>query len=96
MDLALNYSDTASTPPPPGIVPDFVDPVTNTAAVIIVISILLPLMLVFVALRVYSNLCISRKFAQSDCKYPPFSMLASLLMASRCMRARYGTRIHSE
>lgn len=62
---------TPSKAPPPGVIPNFVDPPSNAHISIIVQSIMLPLMLAFVSLRVYSNLWISHKFALSDCEGPP-------------------------
>lgn len=92
MDPALNYSDIPSAPPPPGVIPNFVNPETNAAMTTIVISILLPLMLAFVLLRVYACFRISHKWAKSDCKYYLVITFGSLLMAIRCLHFSCGMR----
>ncbi|KAF7502448.1 hypothetical protein GJ744_005794 [Endocarpon pusillum] len=67
MDFAtMDLTKTPSGPPPPGVIPNFVDPPTNAHISVIVLSIMLSLMLIFVLLRVYSNFWISHRFAISD------------------------------
>ncbi|KAL2045338.1 hypothetical protein N7G274_002421 [Stereocaulon virgatum] len=67
MDFAgMDPNKTPSGPPPPGVIPNFIDPPTNAHIAFIVTTVMLPLTLAFVSLRVYSNLWISHKFAKSD------------------------------
>ena len=93
MDPTLDYSEIPSQPPPPGITPNFVDPVTNGQITTIVISILLPLMLAIVVLRVYGCLWVNRRFAKSDCKYDSSIVMGSLLMTTRRLPSCCGMRI---
>ena len=58
-----------STPalvPPPGVIPDFVHPHSDGSVVIVVGAILLAIMLVAIAVRAYSKICISRKVDWDD------------------------------
>ena len=69
MDPALNYSTIPSQAPPPGITPNFTHPATNEHVTTVVVSILLPLMLAFIALRLHNCLWVTRRFAKSDCEW---------------------------
>lgn len=93
MGPALNHSEIPSVPPPPGIIPNFVDPKTNDQITTIVISILLPLMLVFIVIRLYHCLRINDKIAKSDCKSNDSTVLGSLLMATRRLLSSCGMHI---
>jgi hypothetical protein len=64
--------------PPEGVIPNFVNPESQDRIVAIVIYVTLPLMLFFVALRVYARLHIGHWFGADDCTSPleaPFAHL---------------------
>lgn len=92
MDYAmLDPTMTPSRPPPTGVIPNFVHPASNAHISVIVTSIMLPLVLVFVSLRVYSNLWINRRFAGSDCKYSlPPAYVCLLKITDACVLATVG------
>lgn len=63
--------DPARTPaqaPPPGVLPDFVDPENQGYILVIVIAICYSIMLPVVALRVYSRNWVARSFGLDDGK----------------------------
>lgn len=93
MDPSLDYSKIPSAAPPPGVIPNFVNPVTNAPMTTIVITILLPLTLLFVSMRVYSNLWVSHKFLKSDCRCSLSLLPFAVLMAIRCLHFGYGVLI---
>ena len=90
MDLYLNFSNLPSGPPPPGVVPNFVNPVNSSIVTYVVVSILIPLMLLAVLLRLYSNFCVSRSFAKSDCKFLLLKVLDWSLTSARCLYSSCG------
>lgn len=94
MEPNLDYSKIPSAAPPPGVIPNFVNPVTNAPMITIVITILLPLTLLFVSMRVYSNLWVSHKFFKSDCRCCHLLLPFAVLMAIRCLRFGYGMLIY--
>jgi len=55
-------------PPPPGVVSNFEHPVSRAAEVQITTYVFLPLMVIFVLLRLYTRLKITPKFGADDCK----------------------------
>ena len=67
-----DLSKVPTAPPPPGVVPNFTNPVTKAQMMTVVISVMLSLMLVFVSFRVFTNLWVSKRFAKSDCEYCPY------------------------
>lgn len=56
-------------PPPPGIIPNFVDPPDRTYQFYIVAGVCLPLILVFASLRFYAKICLLPR-SRDDCKSP--------------------------
>lgn len=78
MDPSLDYSKIPSVAPPAGVTPNFIDPVTNASVAKIVISILLPVTLIFVTLRTYCNFRLDRKRAYSDCKHTNFRKMMTI------------------
>lgn len=65
----MDLSQIAAMAPPPGVVPNFVDPVSLAPVCLIVIAITLPLMVIFLALRFYARLrfqAIGADDSQSD------------------------------
>lgn len=59
---------TPAGTPPPGIIPNLVNPSTQGPTMIIVGSILLFFMLVFASMRFFTKLCIVRRTTLDDCE----------------------------
>ena len=62
--------DPTKTPsgiPPPGVIPNFVDPPTQAPVATIVTTVTLALMLVVVTLRLLADAWISRKLESASC-----------------------------
>ena len=55
--------------PPPGVVPNFVDPVTNAHQLVGVVSVLLALMILFALNRFYTKIWITKKFTWDDRRF---------------------------
>jgi hypothetical protein len=55
-------------PPPPGVKPNFVNPESRAYQARITIAVCSAVMLLFVGVRVYALLVITRKWAADDCK----------------------------
>lgn len=67
----MDPAQLAGTPagvPPPGVVPNFVNPHKNSPTLIAVGSVSLALMVCFVAVRIYTKVVIVRKFSPDDCE----------------------------
>ncbi len=64
----MNFSNTPAGMPPPGVTPNFVNPPTQAPITYIVTTVTLPLMIVFVALRLYADVWISRKLDRAGCE----------------------------
>jgi hypothetical protein len=62
-------------PPPLGVVPNFVDPVNNNAAQLIVTGITLPIAVGFMIMRLMTKALIIHKFSIDDGRYPAYSIL---------------------
>ena len=63
-------NDTADIPgmaPPPGVMPNYVDPYNRGYLITSVGSLLLGLMMVFVFVRVYVKVRIQKRFSWDDC-----------------------------
>ena len=54
--------------PPPGVVPNFVNPHRNSLTLIVVGSVSVALMMCFVAVRIYTKVAIVRKYSPDDCE----------------------------
>ncbi|KAI3401820.1 hypothetical protein diail_8198 [Diaporthe ilicicola] len=54
--------------PPPGVLPNFNNPATRAPAARIVICITLSVMILFVSLRIYTKIFVTRLFGVDDCK----------------------------
>ena len=78
----MDPTKTPSGPPPPGVTPNFVNPPSNAHVSLIVTTIMIPLLLAFISLRIYSNLWVERKFAKSDCE--PISSSNSTCIIAHC------------
>lgn len=60
--------------PPKGVMSNFDSPPSRADSMRIVSSISMAIMIVFVALRVYSRLCVTRAFGKDDCGHPSCEM----------------------
>lgn len=70
----MDLSHTPFLTPPPGVVPNFVDPVSQARSVIVINVIWITLMLCFVVMRIYTKGHLLRNLGWDDCK--PFLFLA--------------------
>ena len=68
-------ASTPALPPPPGIKPNFADPVGIQDPFIIVTSLFLALTGIFVLCRVYTKAVIARKASWDDCMHPAVSLV---------------------
>ncbi len=65
-------------PPPPGFVPNFVDPPTRAHMLITVTSIVWVISTFFVICRCYTRFFLTRIYGVSDCNYPCFELFDSI------------------
>ena len=56
--------------PPPGVIPDFVHPESRAVYTVVISAVCLALMGVFVSIRVYSRIYITRAWTKDDSKIP--------------------------
>ena len=71
MAQAMTPQELAITPagsPPSGVLPNLVNPYSNGPTLIAVGSVLVGLMLVFVAVRIYTKISIVGKSSPDDCE----------------------------
>ena len=66
-DPTILYNTPAGIPPP-GVVPNFVDPPSTGGTYVLVGSVFLAIMVSFVLLRIYYKLRIAKRFTPDDCK----------------------------
>ncbi len=57
-----------SLPPPPGVIPNFIDPPKTQAGIIVVVAVGLLLTTVCVCIRVWTKVRITKKVEWEDCK----------------------------
>ena len=69
----MDLSHTPFLKPPPGVVPNFVDPVSQARDVIVINVIWITLMLCFVAMRLYTKGRLLGNLGWDDCKSFPLS-----------------------
>lgn len=68
MDMSgLNLSETPSGVPPPGVIPNFVNPPTRAPIANVFVSVTLALMIIFVAFRFYADVWVLRKLEKAGC-----------------------------
>ncbi len=70
--MSLTPEQMAQTPaskPPPGVVPNFVDPPSGAPVLIAVGTVLLAIMLVFACIRFYVKAFVRRNVTADDCKW---------------------------
>ena len=70
MNSLQDLYDTPGLAPPPGVLPNFSNPVSRADSMRIVSSVSMAVAIGFVILRVYSRLWITRTFGKDDCKQP--------------------------
>lgn len=66
--MLTNYAIVGAMRPPPGVVPNFVDPENHLKETIISHIIVLIFVTLFVGLRVYTRRFITRQLSWDDCK----------------------------
>ncbi|KUJ24524.1 uncharacterized protein LY89DRAFT_745434 [Mollisia scopiformis] len=66
-ESTIDFWNIPAGRPPPGVVPNFVDPQTIRPVLTIGIYVLLPLMLSFVVARIYTRAFVTRMFGVDDC-----------------------------
>ena len=84
-----------SIPPPPGVVPDFVHPVSHASRIVIINIVFCVMAGVMVLLRLYTRLCVTHSIGYDDCRFPTFlTSLLGFLLTSRkidsCLIAMVG------
>ncbi|KAI1175953.1 hypothetical protein F4777DRAFT_548569 [Nemania sp. FL0916] len=62
----MDLSQIPSAPPPPGVIPNFVNPPSIAPICRIVIAVTLPLMAIFLILRIYVRVAVSKKLGIDD------------------------------
>lgn len=79
-----NHTDIVGTlPPPPGIVPNFVNPESRAYINTVMHSVCLTLVTLFLAIRIYTRKFICRWLGWDDCKTSLSETLVSTLMGIR-------------
>ena len=69
MDFAnIPIQDIPALKPPPGVIPNFDHPYSSACLMLVIIAIALPLMLIFVTLRIYVRLWVKKTWAHEDSK----------------------------
>ena len=71
MAQSMDAAQLARTPagvPPPGVIPNFVNPHSSGPTLIAVGSVSVALMMCFVAVRIYTKVMIVGKFSPNDCE----------------------------
>lgn len=68
----MNFSGPPSfpgaLPPPPGVIPNLVDPYSRASTVIIVNAVFLTIGTLFLVMRIYTRAFLSRALGADDCK----------------------------
>ena len=70
----VNPATVPAAPPPPGIVPNLVDPEDLEAVTIAISVLMIVLTLTAVALRFYSTALVTRSTGLEDCEYTTHSL----------------------
>jgi len=68
---SMQLENLPAAKPPPGIVPNFVDPYSSGPILISVGSVFVVIMLAFVCVRIYTKVRIVRRSSLDDCKSRP-------------------------
>ncbi|OCL10074.1 hypothetical protein AOQ84DRAFT_290010, partial [Glonium stellatum] len=75
-------ANTPALAPPPGVVPNFVNPQSRADQTRIVICVTLPIMVILLALRIYTRLRKTRAFGADDCML--LNLTSSMSVISFC------------
>jgi hypothetical protein len=82
MDLSA-FQHIPATIPPPGVTPDFENPESRGSVHIITGAVLLALMMLFYAIRIYAKVFVIKRFHWDDCKcggpYPTTNLARRLI-----------------
>ena len=69
MPPGMDYGELPLSPPPKGVIPNLVDPVSRDYQVYIISGVFTGLMLLFLAMRLYAKLGIQKTRTWDDCKW---------------------------
>ncbi|KAK7992450.1 hypothetical protein PG988_001244 [Apiospora saccharicola] len=90
MDIDLSQIPALEPPPGSGIVPNFVDPVSIAPICLVVIAVTLPLMVIFIALRVYVRQFMAHAVGADDilCLISALTVVSVVIYALGCMAVK--------
>lgn len=71
--LGFDLSKIPAAPPPPGVIPNFVDPPSLANMPRIFTYVTLPPMILFLAMRMYVRIFVTHKIGLDDCEFPETS-----------------------
>lgn len=81
----LDLSKIPAAPPPPGIIPNFIDPPSLANMPRIFTYITLPPMILFLAMRMYVRIFVTHKIGLDDCEFLDTSF-GSVILANICLK----------
>ena len=67
--MSSSLANLPAAPPPPGIIPNFVDPPTRVPVIVALEAVFITLMLLTVAMRIYVRLRVTKVWGFEDCKH---------------------------
>lgn len=94
MDPSIPLDQTPAGVPPPGIVPNFVDPPSNTQAIIVINTVLVPITTIFVATRLWSNLHTVRRVGWDDGEFLVYVCVLTQLTSASFLCTSYDLYIY--
>lgn len=68
--IPLNLNEIPSIPPPPGVIPNFINPEDVSYRVFVAAGICLPLLFLSLGLRIYAKYRILKSRTWDDCECP--------------------------
>ena len=77
-------------PPPPGIVPNLVDPETRAYEIYVAASVCLPLIAIFATMRIYARVIILKRWTWDDCENIVMPLMTVTKRISSDVRPRCG------
>ena len=89
----LSLADIPAAPPPPGVIPNYVNPYSEGPVLIIVGSIFVAIMLLFVSVRIYTKVKIVGKSSPDDCMSVSKCPRRMLIAADTCVIAAVRTAL---
>lgn len=86
-----NLSQIPAATPPPGVIPNFIDPPSQAHLPRIFTYVTLPPMVLFLAMRMYVRIFVTNKIGLDDCEFREASLgeLIPAHMFLRPLRARF-------